>query len=133
VQEPGGKGAQNGFVAKGRAILAMVKPPGVAETDYDKYVLRFVEEVDVDPIATRSLWKSGVKEGAPDFLKRCVEPRLAQCILAFRGPWPADAPLPIILTHRLIQALGEMGDEQGSAALVHEQSEPADQESLGRY
>ena len=103
-----GKTAQNGFVAKGRAILATVKPPGVADTDYKKYVLRFIEEGDVDPVATRKLWKNGIQFGDPDFLKGCVEPLLEQHMFAFRGQWPADVPLAPIVTHRLVRAMGSV-------------------------
>eukprot|EP00808_Paulinella_micropora_P026259 g70308.t1 len=128
--ESNAKGAYNGFVAKGRAILAAVKPPAVAETDYKKYVLRFIEEADVDPIATASLWKDGVKEGSTAFLTGCVEPLLEQFMFAFRGTWPAGVPLGNILTHRLIQASGEMGQQNEPAAADSvESAESPDKES----
>eukprot|EP00808_Paulinella_micropora_P003528 g33527.t1 len=98
VPEKPGTPAPKAFKVKKRQLLVSVRAtvPGVEGKVIDD--LRFCEEEDIDPVATKKYWDPGGP--TKEFLKKAVDVLVEPHIHFANGTWPASAPLPGIPPYR---------------------------------
>lgn len=100
LPEKQGAPAPKSFKVRKRELLLSVRAKVVGEPG--KYIddLRFCEEDDIDPVATKKYWQDHPGGPTKEFLHKAVDVLIEPHIRFANGTWPASAPLPGIPRYR---------------------------------
>eukprot|EP00808_Paulinella_micropora_P011757 g66455.t1 len=100
VPEKPGTPAPKAFKVKKRQPLISVRAevPGVEGKVIDD--LRFCDDEDIDPVATKKYWDDNPGAPTKEFLQKAVDVLVEPHIRFANGTWPASAPLPGIPPYR---------------------------------